>query len=50
MSWGWPNVLYSVPAGKLDLDVIVPWKFSDYAADRDTVLDYVLQAEAKKSP
>lgn len=44
-SWSrcfWPNVFYSVPAGKLAPDVTVPWKFSDYAAGRDTVLDYVL--------
>lgn len=40
----WPNVFYSVPAGKLGPDVTVAWKFSDYAAGRDTVLDYVEQA------
>lgn len=43
----WPNVFYSVPAGKLGPDVTVAWKFSDYAADRDTVLDYVLHATAQ---
>jgi len=40
----WLNVSYSVPAGKLGPDVTLPWKFSDYAADRDTALDYVLEA------
>lgn len=50
MPWGWPNVFYGAPAGKFGPNVIVPCKFSDYAADRDTVLDYVLQAGAKKSP
>ena len=42
----WPNVFYSVPAGKLGPDVTLAWKFSDYAAGRDTLLDYVQQAEA----
>ncbi|HET7174861.1 MAG TPA: hypothetical protein VFK21_02530 [Gammaproteobacteria bacterium] len=42
----WPNVFYSVPAGKLGPDVTVAWRFSDYAAGRDTVLDYVEQTEA----
>jgi hypothetical protein len=40
----WPNVWYSVPAGKLGPDVTVAWKFSDYAMGRDTALDYVLHA------
>ena len=43
----WPNVWYSVPAGKLGPDVTVAWKFSDYAAGRDTALDYVLHAAAQ---
>jgi hypothetical protein len=46
-SWShcfWPNVYYSVPAGKLGPNVTIPWKFSDYAADRDTALEYVLDA------
>lgn len=44
----WPNVWYSVPAGKLGPDVTVAWRFNDYAAGHDTALDYVLHAAASR--
>ncbi|HEX7113316.1 MAG TPA: hypothetical protein VF216_12795 [Mizugakiibacter sp.] len=40
----WPNVYFSVAAGKLGPDLVVPWRYADYARGRDTALEAVLRA------
>ena len=39
----WPNFFYDVGVGRVDPDVIVRWRFEDYAKGVDTVLNRALQ-------
>jgi hypothetical protein len=38
----WPNYFYDVGVGSLDPDVVVGWRFSDYARGVDSVLERAL--------
>jgi hypothetical protein len=38
----WPNFYYDVPAGTLDPDIAVGWRFQDYRRGIDTVLERAL--------
>jgi hypothetical protein len=38
----WPNYFYGVAAGTIDPDVVVGWRFADYARGVDTVLERAL--------
>jgi hypothetical protein len=41
----WPNFYYDVPAGSLDPDVAVGWRFEDYRHGVDTALERALRTK-----